>query len=84
METGWFFPRLLAKWGIETEEITSGKYKTFYNLLTHSKHNKDSRSSSLGYLTSWKDQVVEDVALDQGLAFRQASTLKTLLGAFQC
>ena len=48
-----------------------GKYKDFVTPALDVKFNKASKEATMGYLTSWKDQLVEDVAADRGLSPQQ-------------
>ena len=75
--TGFFASSLLAKWGVKADVFAVGKYKDFVTPFLDVKFNKANREATMGYLTSWKEQLVEDIAADRGLSPQEVSLVCT-------
>lgn len=75
--TGFFASRLLAKLGVKADVFAVGKYKDFVTPMLDVKFNKANREATMGYLTSWKDQLVEDIAADRGLSPQEVNLVCT-------
>lgn len=75
--TGFFASRLLAKWGVKADVFAVGRYKDFVTPVLDVKFNKANKEATMGYLTSWKEQFVEDIAADRGLSPEEVSLFCT-------
>lgn len=54
-----------------------GKYKNCVTPMLDVKLNKANKEATMGYLTSWKDQLVEDIAADRGLSPQEVNLVCT-------
>lgn len=75
--TGFFASRLLAKLGVKADVLAVGKYKNCVTPMLDVKFNKANKEATMGYLTSWKDQLVEDIAADRGLSPQEVNLVCT-------